>query len=51
MYQVHQQVTDACAADEHIESAIVTPENIQPYPKAAARTGKLWQGMENQNSG
>jgi len=32
--------TDTPAADERIESAIVTPEHIQPYPKAPARTGK-----------
>jgi len=27
----------------------MTPEHIQPYPKAADKTGKLQQGMENQN--
>jgi len=36
--------TDACAADDH-----VTPKHIQPYRKAADRTDKLQQGMENQN--
>jgi len=28
----------------------VTPTHIQPYRKAADRTDKLQQGMENQNN-